>query len=146
MTFVSKSLTTHSSATEMWGYCSLKPRLPGAGHDYSEASMKTANAHRLAGTVTVLQHQPGCGDFPLRLSFNTAERYGGAIYYDSSGCSRLDMACFLLGIGPLSGSRAVVLGAHTYTHMYTHAYTHKCTHTHTYTHTRTHTHTCCIEI
>jgi len=96
------------SAKEMWGYCSSKPRLPGAGYAYTESAMEAVNAHRLAGTVAVLEHYPGCGDFPLRISENIAGRYGGAIYYDS--CFRLDTSCFLHGIAPLSSSRAVMLG------------------------------------
>jgi hypothetical protein len=56
------------STTEMWGYCTSKPRLPGAGYAYSEAVMEAANAHRLAGSVTVLERYAGCGDSPLRLN------------------------------------------------------------------------------
>jgi len=102
---------TSYGSPEMWGYCTLKPRLPGAGYDYSETAMEAANAHRLAGTVAVLQHYPGCGKIPLQLSHNTAQRYGGAIYYSS--CLRLDKACFVQGIGPLSSSRAVLLDHNT---------------------------------
>ena len=50
----------------MWGYCASKPRLPGAGFDYSEAAMEEAAARRLEGTADVLVHYPGCGDVPLR--------------------------------------------------------------------------------
>jgi len=46
-------------------FCLLKPRLPDAGYAYSEAAIEDANAHQLAGTVAVLQHYPGCKDFPL---------------------------------------------------------------------------------
>jgi len=95
----------------MWGYCTLKPRLPGVGYDYIESAMEAANAHRLQGTVAVLQHYPGCGEIPLLLSHNTAERHGGAIYYDS--CLRLDKTCFVEGIGSLSSSRAVLLRDNT---------------------------------
>jgi hypothetical protein len=54
------------SSIEMWGYCSSKPRLPGAGFHYSEVAIEATNAHRLEGTAAVLQHYPGCGDVPLR--------------------------------------------------------------------------------
>jgi len=103
--------TYDRSGTKMWGYCTSKPRLPGAGYAYNEAVMEAANAHRLAGTVTVLELYPGCGDLQLRLSYNIAGGYGGAIFYDS--CLRLDKACFMQGVGPLSGSRAVLLGHNT---------------------------------
>ncbi len=42
-----------------------------------------------------------------RLEHNTAGVFGGALYYDS--CIKLDKSCFLQGVGPLSGSRAVLL-------------------------------------
>jgi hypothetical protein len=51
---------------EMWGYCTKKPRLPGAGFEYNEADMEEAAARRLEGTAAVLEHYPGCGDIPLR--------------------------------------------------------------------------------
>jgi hypothetical protein len=54
------------SANDMWGHCSSKPRLPGAGFDYSEAAMEEAAARRLEGTAAVLELYPGCGDVPLR--------------------------------------------------------------------------------
>ena len=54
------------SENDMWGYCASKPRLPGAGFDYSEAAMEEAAARRLEGTADVLVHYPGCGDVPLR--------------------------------------------------------------------------------
>ena len=54
------------SENAMWGYCASKPRLPGAGVDYSEAAMEEAAARRLEGTADVLVHYPGCGDVPLR--------------------------------------------------------------------------------
>jgi hypothetical protein len=55
-----------SDANDMWGHCSSKPRLPGAGFDYSEAAMEEAAARRLEGTAAVLELYPGCGDVPLR--------------------------------------------------------------------------------
>jgi hypothetical protein len=54
------------SANDMWGHCSSKPRLPGAGFDYSEAAMEEAAVRRLEGTASVLELYPGCGDVPLR--------------------------------------------------------------------------------
>jgi hypothetical protein len=54
------------SANDMWGHCSSKPRLPGAGFDYSETAMEEAAARRLEGTAAVLELYPGCGDVPLR--------------------------------------------------------------------------------
>ena len=54
------------SANDMWGHCSSKPRLPGAGFDYSESAMEEAVARRLEDTAAVLEHYPGCGDVPLR--------------------------------------------------------------------------------
>jgi len=42
-----------------------------------------------------------------RLEHNTAGDLGGAIYYDS--CSKLEKMCFVQGIEPLSGSRAILL-------------------------------------
>jgi hypothetical protein len=42
-----------------------------------------------------------------RLEHNTAGVFGGALYYDS--CSRLDKACFVQGMGLLSGSRAILV-------------------------------------
>jgi hypothetical protein len=61
------SSTTYDwSVNDMWGHCSSKPRLPGAGFDYSEAAMEEAAAHRLEGTAAVLELYPGCGDMPLR--------------------------------------------------------------------------------
>jgi len=95
------------SATKMWGYCASKPRLQGAGFDYSEAAMEAANAHRLAGTADVLAHYLGCSSVPLQLEHITAGWSGGAIYYDS--CLKLNKACFAQGIGNQSSSRAVLL-------------------------------------
>ena len=43
----------------------------------------------------------------FRLEYNTAGKAGGALYYDS--CSKLEKACFVQGVGPLSGSRAVLV-------------------------------------
>ena len=54
------------SLNDMWGYCTSKPRLPGAGFDYDEAAMEKAAARRLESTAAVLSHYPGCGDVPLR--------------------------------------------------------------------------------
>jgi len=54
------------SANEMWGHCTSKPRLPGAGFDYDEAAMEEAAARRLENTAAVLSLYPGCGDVPLR--------------------------------------------------------------------------------
>ena len=42
-----------------------------------------------------------------RLEHNAAGVFGGALYYDS--CSKLDKSCFVQGVGPLSGSRAILL-------------------------------------
>ena len=95
------------SATQMWGYCTSKPRLPGAGFDYREQDMQVAAAHSLEGTAGVLGLYPGCGVVPMLLEHNSAGKLGGAIYYD--GCHRLDKMCFVQGIGPLSGSRAILL-------------------------------------
>ena len=95
------------SRTNMWGYCTKKARLPGAGFDYSEAELEMAAAHRSAGTAAVLVHYPGCGSVPIRLENNSAKQFGGGIYYDS--CQRLDKICFLQGIGPLSGSSAILM-------------------------------------
>ena len=93
---------------KFWGYCSSnKPRLPGAGFDYDEAAMEEAARSRLKGTAAVLKSYPGCGDLPLQLEHNVAGAFGGAIYYDS--CFKLDKACFVLGIGRLSSSRAILL-------------------------------------
>ena len=90
----------------MWGYCTTKPRLPGAGFNYEETEMEQAATRRLAGTATVLQDYPGCGEVPMLLQHNTAGDLGGAIYYDS--CFRLESKCFLQGFDALSGSRAVL--------------------------------------
>ena len=54
------------SANDMWGDCSSKPRLPGAGFDFNEATIEEAASRRLEGTAAVLEHYPGCGDVPLR--------------------------------------------------------------------------------
>jgi len=54
------------SANKMWGFCTSKPFLPGAGFDYSEAAIEVAAARRLEGTAAVLELYPGCGDVPLR--------------------------------------------------------------------------------
>ena len=45
--------------------------------------------------------------FICRLEHNTAGGLGGALYYDS--CSKLDKTCFVQGVEPLSGSRAILL-------------------------------------
>lgn len=42
-----------------------------------------------------------------RLEHNKAGGLGGALYYES--CAKLDRRCFVQGIGPLSGSRAILL-------------------------------------
>ena len=59
------------------------------------------------GSAEVLELYPGCGDVPMRLDQNTAGGNGGAVYYDS--CHQLDTSCFIKGMGPLSGSRAILL-------------------------------------
>ena len=64
------------SRTNMWGYCTKKARLPGAGFDYSEAELEMAAAHRSAGTAAVLVHYPGCGSVPIRLENNSAKQFG----------------------------------------------------------------------
>jgi hypothetical protein len=60
------SITYDWSANDMWGYCTSKPRLPGAGFDFNEAAIEEAASRRLEGTAAVLEHYPGCGDVPLR--------------------------------------------------------------------------------
>ena len=91
----------------MWGYCTSKLRLPGLGLDYSESDIEMAVIHSSSDTAAILDLYPGCGSVPMRLEYNTAGKQGGAIYYDS--CYRLDKVCFLSGIGPMSGSRAILL-------------------------------------
>jgi len=96
---------------QMWGYCTIKPRLPGAGFDYIETTMEVAARHRaeaiLLRDASVLRYYPGCADVPMILEYNAAEMLGGAFYYDS--CVRLDKMCFLQGVDIMSSSKAVLL-------------------------------------
>ena len=53
---------------ESWGICSVKPRLPGRGFDYTEPELTAAAA-------VGLEQLPGCSFVGLQVVGNMAKRY-----------------------------------------------------------------------
>ena len=89
-----------------WGFCSNKPRLPGAGYVYDVKQMQDLAAGLGSASQALLLDYPGCGHLPLNVSHNSAVLNGGAFYVDS--CERQGR-CFVRGLEPASGSRAAML-------------------------------------
>ena len=89
---------------ESWGFCSDKPRLPGAGYDYDLIEMQLAAHRQEMGTAAVLKHYPGCGEISLNFTKNAARRNGGAVSYDSCQGLGDERYCFLA----LAGQRTAL--------------------------------------
>ena len=113
---------------ESWGICSVRPRLPGRGFDYTEPELTDAAA---AG----LDQLPGCSFVGLQMVGNIAKRYiiitlvtlnevsiplhgmltrhlyarfGGAILQDSCSDSK---HCGFIGISSSAGASTLLLEA-----------------------------------